>query len=431
MAFGRLWIRGFMYLAFLLYAVLSLILFFKERRISANQYLLVLITLPSLGLALLAEDFGHLPMSELIICAPVFVVAGIIFAESKKTLKPTRPQVENDLRFLWAAAAIIGSFSVYHLTQVGIALFSSNVEIDRFNLGASGLFGLPSRSVLFGLPALALFTVIRYSPQTKKLTFFVWSLFVVSQLSLGFKGSLFTLISTLLLGILLRRGLRSMKLIFLSGIGLIASSTYALNLASRYGTMSGGQITPQYIIDRITLETARPQYLALRMQETLQLLTGPAFWHDTSIFLQRYITGFSPNLTVESIVSATLTGTPPSREFFIVPVTLGGPIYLLLTGGVLFMVFGLALIGFIWARGADQIRASSNDLAGVQLALFLETLIVFLTNGNGAYLLINASFVSIIFCVIYWLTRVRDRRDTSPDYGLEKIGAGRRNAPIE
>jgi hypothetical protein len=95
------------------------------------------------------------------------------------------------------------------------------------------------------------------------------------------------------------------------------------------------------------------------------------------------------------------------------------------------MVFGLALIGFIWARGADQIRASSNDLAGVQLALFLETLIVFLTNGNGAYLLINASFVSIIFCVIYWLTRVRDRRDTSPDYGLEKIGAGRRNAPIE
>ena len=403
-----------MYSAIALYLALSGTLFFKERRASSNQLLLLLISLPSVGLALLCDEFGYLPLSILIICSPAFVVAGILIGERVRFRKTNKPQTPSDNRFLWAASLIIGCLSLYHLAQVGIALFSTNVEVDRFNLGASGFFGLPSRSVLFGLPALALYTVVGYSEDKKRITIFNWSLFAITQLSLGFKGALFTLISTLVLGLLLQGRLRGAKLALLSVVGIAASSLYALTVASRYGTIASGNLNLQLIIDRITLETARPQYLALRMQETLSGLTGSALWHDLPIFIEKYLTGFTPKLTVESIVSATLTGTPPSREYFIVPVTIGGPIYLLLTGGIFLAVALLVVLGFLWSRGSAVIRNPSSHFIGVQLALFLETLSVFLTNGNGAYLLINTGFVAIVFSVIYFLFGLKKDAGSRP-----------------
>jgi hypothetical protein len=400
-----------MYLAIALYVALSGTLFYKERRASSNQLLLVLISLPSIGLALLCDEFGYLPLSTLIVCSPAFVVVGILIGESKRSRKTSAAETPPDNRFLWAASFIVGALSLYHLTQVGIALFSANVEVDRFNLGASGLFGLPSRSVLFGLPALALYTIVSYSEDKKRITVFNWVLFAITQFSLGFKGALFTLISTLVLGLLLQGRLRGAKLAILSAVGIAASTMYALSVASRYGTISTGNLNIQLIIDRITLETARPQYLALRMQETLSGLTGSALWHDIPIFLEKYLTGFTPRLTVESIVSATLTGTPPSREYFIVQVTIGGPIYLLLTGGILLTVSILVILGFLWSKGSAMIRNPSSHFVGVQLALFLETLSVFLTNGNGAYLLINTGFISIVFSGIYFWFRIIKRNE--------------------
>jgi hypothetical protein len=106
-----------------------------------------------------------------------------------------------------------------------------------------------------------------------------------------------------------------------------------------------------------------------------------------------------------------LTGTPPSREYFIVPVTIGGPIYLLLTGGILLTVSILVILGFLWSKGSAMIRNPSSHFVGVQLALFLETLSVFLTNGNGAYLLINTGFISIVFSGIYFWFRIIKRNE--------------------
>jgi uncharacterized membrane protein YqaE (UPF0057 family) len=365
--------------------------------VSSNQLLLVVISLASVGLSLLCDSFGYVPLSVFIIFAPTFVVAGMLVAETRSLQKTAQSVPTPKSKFLWAASIVIGALSIYHVAITGIALFSTNVELDRFNFGASGLFGLPSRSVLLGLPALALYTVAKYSPDKKNVTLFVWSLFTITQFSLGFKGAMFSIVSTLILGFLISGRLSMLRLTMLSLIGVTASSIYVLSVAASYGTLRSSNLNIQLIIDRVTLETARPQYLALRMQETLNLLTGSAFWHDMSVLLERYLTGFTPSLTVESIVSATLTGTPPSREYFIVPVTLGGPVYILLTGGVALTIAILFILGFFWSRSTLALKQTQSDLIGVLLALFLDGLKVFLTNGNGAYLTINLAFTALLF----------------------------------
>ena len=55
---------------------------------------------------------------------------------------------------LVAFAGVISFFVAYHFIVGGVPLLSADVELARFNFSGSGLFGIPGRMYLFGLPFL-------------------------------------------------------------------------------------------------------------------------------------------------------------------------------------------------------------------------------------------------------------------------------------
>jgi len=92
-----------------------------------------------------------------------------------------------------AMVAILGS--AYHFSRVGIPLLASNVEVARYDFAGSGLFGLPGRLYLFGLPLAA--GLVAFESATRRMDWYrdrwtALTLFalLLTRIGSGFKSGL-------------------------------------------------------------------------------------------------------------------------------------------------------------------------------------------------------------------------------------------------
>jgi len=98
---------------------------------------------------------------------------------------------------------VIIGLAAYHLVMVGIPILTGNVEVTRFDFTSSGLFGIPGRMYLFGLPFAVLLVSIgagrNLLPVSRRLLVATWGAYILANLVGGLKGGMVNVLVTALL----------------------------------------------------------------------------------------------------------------------------------------------------------------------------------------------------------------------------------------
>lgn len=370
----------------------------KEKRFGATVVLLTQLALPTYGFYVLQREMGTVEDGWLVLAAPALFAAGALWVTAPRESNRERG-IERWLPiFLRHSFVILGVLALLHFSAVGITLFSPVVETSRFDLGGSGGAGFPSRAVLFGIPTLALLSIATLTHETRRITLFIWVLFTASQVAMGFKGALIEVLAIGAIGYFINVGNPRRRVLALFALGFLGALLYVQFVGAKYGTLSGSGNGLAYIVDRSTTQAIQGGYSALNIRRTMP--EGSVFAQDMHVLLARY-TG-SKNATdypFDSLISSLITGTPLRQGLFIVPVTVGGTVYLIFSVAVPVVVLILVLLGFIWSKLLRVIRFPKNVFAASAAAVLLYGIRVFLMNGGGAYLVINLAFTFVMLCL--------------------------------
>lgn len=403
----------------ILYSILAtIIVFMRDRQITPGLLLISQLLLPTIGFYILQAENGEVRNGWVVLAAPIFVSLGMVLGPRRRSSidsKSTEPAFQ---RFLVHAFVILSILAILHFAIGGIPVLSANVETERFNLGGSGLGGFPSRAVLYAIPAMALLSLSTVTLITKRTTFAIWGLYVLTQVGLGFKGAVLEIIVLAAIGYLVRVNKAKLKHVVLFTASLLGAFIYVEVVRSLYATTSsGGAGGFQYILDRSTTQAIESGYLALWHSPDFSAGLS-AFWHDLQKLLMRYMgMANDGDFTFDMLMSSIVTGTPLGVGMFIVPVTVGGTVYLMFSMATPLVIGALGAIGWTWTWAVAALRRSPTAFRGTLAAILIIGLRVFLLNGNGAYLLINLSFAVMLLWICAlpsWYSSRRHSSDSAP-----------------
>lgn len=335
-----------------------------------------------------------------------------------KTLTPF------EVIYLWTLTLIILGLVIYHFVVGGAPVFSSTVEIDRFNFTSSGLFGLPGRMYLYGLPLLVVYISMYHqktlgnSDRTRIVLRVVWGAYIISRLLTGFKGAIIEILSTAIFiqamtgnPLRLSKFKATSKYIALSVLAFI----FAFSMAFKYESLRLKELADGflYMIDRFTTISAQPvEYVLFSLGHSSAYVSFSGYFfyyfNDIAYFSQKYLhLDIMPQTVfpLDKIVSAGIYGVPLSYESFITPVTVGAfaesIINLGMAGGFIAMfAFGCIYYWFIT-------RAKNSKRIGIAASFAYGVIVMhdFMTKGGLIYSIINAVAICTIFFMLSRLAR--------------------------
>lgn len=376
-----------------MFSIISIILLqFRDRRVTPALLLLIQLALPTLGFAFLQELHGDVPNGWVVLSAPLFVAIGmILWPRGNGTVLTVGRQFDMGM-FLRHALVVLTGLAVVHFAIGGIPAFSASLETERFNLGGSGLGGFPSRAVMYALPALALISLATVTDSTKRITVITWSVFIATRLAMGFKGALLEVVFLGVVAYLIRVGKPKFRHLALFVAGLGVALLYVELLRSQYATSGSNATGWAYLLHRSTSQAIESGYMALWYSPEVGL-GDPIFWYDLKQLLLRYL-GMSEagDYTFDMLISSLITGTPLGVGMFVVPVTVGGAVYLLFSMDVPLVLVTLVALGLAWSWAVSSVSHKGSVLICAVAAVAIIGIRMFLLNGNGAYLVINLTF---------------------------------------
>jgi hypothetical protein len=91
----------------------------------------------------------------------IFILFGYLLIKNKNSVFDIKNQIINH-NILNKVFLIFSLFIFYHYFMIGIPFLSENIDTLRFNVRASGLFGLPSRLAFYGITALFVITLLSF-----------------------------------------------------------------------------------------------------------------------------------------------------------------------------------------------------------------------------------------------------------------------------
>lgn len=410
-----------------MYSVIAIVMVWvRDRRISPGMLLLAQLALPTVGFYLLQKQDGNVSGGTFVLLAPALIALGMVLGPTAQTRIFTGSKNHKLHSYLKIAFSVVFILAILHFALGGIPVLSDSVETQRFNLGASGLGGFPSRAVLYALPALALISLATVTSATQRITIGIWALYVVTRLAMGFKGALLEVIFLVTIAYLIRIGKPKAKHLALLAAGLIGALIYVEAVRSLYATSATGADNVAYILDRSTKQAIESGYLALFYSPDLAS-GSTAFWSDFQQLLSRYTgNAGSGDYTFDMLMSSIVTGTPLGVGKFIVPVTVGGAVYLLFSMPIPAAALALVILGWVWSWAIQALRRLDSIFAGVAAALLIAGIRMFILNGNGAYLIINLIFTACLLwmCAIpIWLGKLHSSRKQTFTQGNLKLKA--------
>ncbi|WP_139195844.1 hypothetical protein [Curtobacterium sp. MCBA15_009] len=357
--------------------------------------------LPTVGFALLIQDRGPVRGQAVVLLAPLLFTVGVFVASRMGPGLPppadtTPPWL---LSFLRGCVVVLGLLAVLHFSAVGIPLLSSSVETSRFDVGSSGLGGFPSRAVLYALPIAALIGLSTLSRGSRRPAMTLWIVFAVTQVFLGFKGGLIEVLIITALGLTIRLGRLGVKQLLGFAAGGVVAIAYVTYVGSKYQTLAGSDAGLAYVVRRSTSDAIIAGYTALTARPVGIAEDTSVLIRDVGVLFGRYLGTAPEGYSFDELVSSVVTGTPIQRGAFLVPVTVGGPVYLLYSMPVLVCVLVLIALGFAWHAAVVRLRRPSRPLATLGAGVAVYGIRVFLLNGNGAYLLINLTFTFVLLVI--------------------------------
>jgi hypothetical protein len=327
----------------------------------------------------------------------------------------------------------------YHFFVSGVPLFSEDVETARFDFTSSGLFGIPGRMFLFGLPFTVLLVSIaavrKLVPVSRELLYFVWVSYIATGLLGGFKSGLVAVLTIMLLArsvvgrpLSLRRAVVGWRVFVIVG-----ALIYCGLIAFRYrslGLTSPGDVMP-YLAERATTSAAAPGYLVFSRYGT-DGTGGAHYAQDATYFLGKYLPFIFPDdgitLPFDKTVSAALYNTPISGKAFIVPVTVGAFPELVSNVGVGAAMTGMFLVGAFISYFLSRAQRSAGAFQSALLALTVNRLQIYVLNGNLVYTCLNLVLIGLLLFGLYAVSHllwVFSQDSVARSYGPRSRSQGR------
>ncbi|WP_017550927.1 O-antigen polymerase [Heyndrickxia coagulans] len=343
-----------------------------------------------------------------------------IFKKEQRIKKNNKDIIDNKSYFsIFAFFLIVELFVVYHFAVGGIPILSSNVEMDRFNFSSSGLFGIPGRMLLFGLPFISTMVSILFykynSSKTKKFFLITWALYVFFNLLTGFKGALLTICLQFFLVTSISNkkwyipNLFKLRNIVFAVVAII----YAIVMSLNYKSVSAVSINSSlnYLLNRATEQASLAGYFTINNSSFLHAYQNlHPFINEFQYYIDKYTNGIinfkSANFPVEMVVSSLLTGTPLTTNNFIVSVTLGGFAYLYILFGQYFTYFSMLIFGFLFHFLFFKAKTSNTLFKRTAYGFILLRTYVFLVNGSLAYNIINTLIMLLLFWFLFRISQI-------------------------
>lgn len=312
---------------------------------------------------------------------------------------------------------IIIMFTMYHFIVGGIPILSNSIEVDRFAFSSSGLFGIPGRIFLFGLPFILIY-VSYYDKQinnsySKKLKIIVWIAFILFKLLSGFKGAILDIIILFVfIKAFLNQPLKVKNIFtFRSVLLLFSGVIFAAFISSFYSSLSlnGLEDIFKYLLARLTQIAAEASYYVIN---NLHFFESPYSYqyNDFAYFINKYfhiqMIGDREVFPIDKIVSSMLNNTPLSEYNFIVPVTVGAFAGLVLDFGIIGGYFGMFLIGSIYYYLFINCLKAKSPFKGASLGIILYQFHVYILNGGLVYTLINTSVIILFLFMLKILSQI-------------------------
>ncbi|MEJ9151431.1 O-antigen polymerase [Bacillus smithii] len=301
---------------------------------------------------------------------------------------------------------------IYHFLVGGVPILSSDVETKRFSFSSSGLFGIPGRFYLFGIPYMLIYSMY-YVKQVNnkaayKMIIVAWIFFIVFKMLSGFKGvlvdiTIFFAFSRACIG----KPIRLMKILSFKSLLLIFGAFVFAGLISRLYPSLRLQNTNDviiYLLARLTELPAQPGFYVLTHLNEFEQSRGFYFLGEISYFFDKYfhikLLKDLETYPIDKIVSSIIYKTPLSDDNFIAPVTVGAFPGLVLYFGITFAYFIMYWIGFFYAWIYYSALQANDPFKGAVLGLTLYEINIYITNGGLIYLIIN---LTVMFIILYLL----------------------------
>lgn len=407
---------AFLFGLFWLLLVTGLLAATKYRLTLALLILLQLVPV-SLGLVLLAQT-GQYSWSPVWGYAASIVALSVGFlsrsAHPQQRPHKTEPcDAQADQQLGWVIACLCAIGCLLHFARGGIPLFSSQIEVARYDFTSSGLLGIPGRIYLFGVPfafvfAFAANRLALRRIRADRLLVFTFVLFAGSRILSGFKGGLVDVVLVTLISVTVLVSQERLQLRrVLPGIlsVLVPVAAFAAAVGSTYGTYAqSGLSLQENLWRRLTMVAAEPAAYVLDARQFSRLINPYA--NDFKYFALRY-TGQSTGelFAYDRAISSGLLGFSPRTGSFAPPVTIGGYAELSVALGVPIALAVMFLFGRLLRVGQDTLYQSA--LPASLVIAFSWQLTRFILNGSLAYSLINwmatLAFLLIPSLGLYWL----------------------------
>lgn len=320
---------------------------------------------------------------------------------------------------------------LYHFAVAGIPILSSNVEVERFDVGRSGLGGVPSRLYLYGT-FIALAVAVGDARTRKvavyrdRLVVVAFALLLGTRLASGFKsGVLQVVIYSVLLVVLAGAHIsiaRSLRLALIS-FGAIVASLYLVGSQYRTYDQSGKSLT-ESLIHRVTYETARPIAVLMRLRGNELGDSRSVFRIDVEYFIPRYFgVGDETRYSFVRRFAAYLFDVPPDPDVIIQPVTTGALAELKYDFSVAGALVGAVILGIALgycARSAP--RSVEHPVRFAATAVLCQMIIDYISKGSLVYSFLNWYSTFAILAIV---GMVSER--VGPAVNKHASGPGRRS----
>ncbi|SHP75672.1 Uncharacterised protein [Mycobacteroides abscessus subsp. abscessus] len=299
----------------------------------------------------------------------------------------------------------------YHFVVGGIPLLSNNVEIDRFSFNSSGLGGIPSRMVLFGLPFIVIYATIlnkRYKNLfPNKYLIIIWCLFFIFKILSGFKGVIVEIVYFSLFVFAIKgeavsiRKLISFKYFLYIGIAILFAGFMSLKYTSL--GLNTLESVINYLALRLTVMPAEPGYFAINNINTLNYWGSPLL-NEFIYFIEKYSKiqlTISNEFPIDMIVSSNIYNTALNYSNFIVPVTVGGYAVFYLSFGLYLSFFVMFIAGFIYKFLLIKVNVVRSPFTAAVFGLIIYRMHIFILSGGFWYFVIN-TFATVVILSTLW-----------------------------
>lgn len=316
---------------------------------------------------------------------------------------PQEPRPPPVLRDQWhrlraPVTLLVLGWTAIHFARAGVPILSGNVETDRFDLAASGLFGVPSRFFLFVLPMAAVWAGVATSRITKdRYALMLWAALVASRLAGGTKSGLLEVATFALVVAVYRHGPLAF-LQFLKGrsVFVITATIVGAGLvAQTYGTVQArSDSTADYLIERLTVGTVGAAAHAL---ERRPFVRSPIA-DDLAFYSPKYVGLVPRGFSASREIVASYNGVRVETGAVTTAVTLGLPIELVLTGGLVLMVAGCLAAG-VAMRSLQRTLLRQVSWRSGAVGVAIVTLSHIIGNGTLVYYTLNFLGSVVLFAI--------------------------------